>query len=89
MNQLRHLDHLRVALDRARQRVTYCRAELEQFDYRAHPANIMLDRPRAWLVEDLRKAELDAAWAEIALADASSPMEVQACAREVLTGTEH
>ena len=62
----RRLAQLRTALNRARQRVERYRAELERFDCRADPGN----------VEDLRKAEDDAAWAEIALADATSPMEV-------------
>lgn len=72
----RRLWQLRQALDRARQRVRWARDELERHDRRADPDDIMLDRARARLVNDLRKAELDAAWAEIALADATSPMEV-------------
>jgi hypothetical protein len=51
---------------------------MARLDRDADPADVMLDRPRAKLVEDVRKAEQDAAWAEIALADGSSPMVVPA-----------
>ena len=65
-------------LERTRGRVDYCRRQLERFDSRADPGDVMLARARDRLAEDLRQAEADAGWAMIALADATSPMEVPA-----------
>lgn len=74
MTDLR-LSYLRAALDRSRERVARCRAELERFDH-FDTGDSHLGPARDRLAEDLRKAELDASWAEIALADATQPAEV-------------
>jgi hypothetical protein len=68
------LTQARDAYDRARRHAEQCRQELARFD--AGAADPWNQRARDRLVRDLRRAEEDAGWAEIALADASSPMEV-------------
>lgn len=77
-------EHIRDQLDRARQHVARCRQAVEQFDSDGGP-----DRARQKLLDDLHEAQISAGWCEIALADATSPMEVpqsQATDRCRLTG---
>lgn len=70
-----HFHHYQRQLDRARQHVARCRSELERFDRRADPFDIMAGKARDRLAEDLRQAEISAGWCELALADVSAPME--------------
>jgi hypothetical protein len=73
----RRLHQLRNALDRSRERARWARDELWRFDRRdTGESNLSAARDR--LVEDVRRAELDAAWCEVALADATAPTEVPA-----------
>jgi hypothetical protein len=67
INNGRYIAELRAAIDRARGRIRYCRGELNRMDMFTNPNDVMADRPRAKLVEDLRKAEEDAGWAAAAL----------------------
>ena len=67
---------LRRQLDRARQRVDFCRRGLERFNREADDNNPRTDRIRSKLEADLRLAEIDAGYAEISLADATAPTEV-------------
>lgn len=76
------LHTLTQALKRARQRVDYCRRELDRFDREADESDPRTERQRRKLEGDLRLAEQDAGWAEIALADTTSPAEVAHLSQE-------
>ena len=79
------LFHMQQALERARQRVTYCRRELDRFERQADESDPRTERQRGKLEGDLRLAEQDAGYAEIDLADATSPAEVAHLSQETET----
>ena len=65
-------------LTRARHQVDHCLRGLARFNHEAYEADPRTERIRAKLEADSRLTEIDAGYAMLAFADATSPDEAQA-----------